>query len=74
MNIQNTRVIALQGEMLLSDSQLVGLKALANALTSPPLFAPLHVFPTSTSTEKGYDLVTGWGSPNGIALINALAP
>ncbi|HEX4808923.1 MAG TPA: S53 family peptidase [Bryobacteraceae bacterium] len=26
------------------------------------------------STEKGYDLVTGWGSPNGTALINALAP
>ena len=26
------------------------------------------------STEKGYDLVTGWGSPNGVALINALAP
>jgi kumamolisin len=23
---------------------------------------------------KGYDLVTGWGSPNGAALINALAP
>jgi xanthomonalisin len=26
------------------------------------------------STEKGYDLVTGWGSPNGVTLINALAP
>jgi hypothetical protein len=26
------------------------------------------------STIKGYDLVTGWGSPNGAALINALAP
>jgi subtilase family serine protease len=26
------------------------------------------------STEKGYDLVTGWGSPNGTALINVLAP
>ena len=26
------------------------------------------------STEKGYDLVTGWGSPNGVALINRLAP
>jgi subtilase family serine protease len=26
------------------------------------------------STEKGYDLVTGWGSPNGSGLINALAP
>jgi kumamolisin len=26
------------------------------------------------STEKGYDLVTGWGSPNGAGLINALAP
>ncbi len=25
-------------------------------------------------TEKGYDLVTGWGSPNGTGLINALAP
>jgi hypothetical protein len=24
--------------------------------------------------SKGYDLVTGWGSPNGVALINALAP
>ncbi len=24
--------------------------------------------------EKGYDLVTGWGSPNGTGLINALAP
>jgi len=23
---------------------------------------------------KGYDLITGWGSPNGAALINALAP
>jgi subtilase family serine protease len=26
------------------------------------------------STVKGYDLVTGWGSPNGTGLINALAP
>jgi subtilase family serine protease len=26
------------------------------------------------STQKGYDLVTGWGSPNGAGLINALAP
>ncbi|MBV8809674.1 MAG: S8/S53 family peptidase [Acidobacteriaceae bacterium] len=26
------------------------------------------------STVKGFDLVTGWGSPNGTALINALAP
>jgi xanthomonalisin len=26
------------------------------------------------STEQGFDLVTGWGSPNGAALINALAP
>jgi kumamolisin len=26
------------------------------------------------SAIKGYDLVTGWGSPNGAALINALAP
>ncbi len=26
------------------------------------------------TTEKGYDLVTGWGSPNGTGLINALAP
>jgi len=26
------------------------------------------------STEPGYDLVTGWGSPNGAGLINALAP
>ena len=26
------------------------------------------------STQKGYDLVTGWGSPNGTGLINALAP
>jgi kumamolisin len=26
------------------------------------------------STEKGYDLVTGWGSPNGSGLINTLAP
>ena len=26
------------------------------------------------STIKGYDLVTGWGSPNGAALINTLAP
>ncbi|HZU29410.1 MAG TPA: S53 family serine peptidase [Bryobacteraceae bacterium] len=26
------------------------------------------------STAKGFDLVTGWGSPNGAALINALAP
>jgi hypothetical protein len=23
---------------------------------------------------KGYDLVTGWGSPNGAGLINTLAP
>jgi hypothetical protein len=27
----------------------------------------------SFSTEKGYDLVTGWGSPNGSGLINLLA-
>lgn len=26
------------------------------------------------TTQKGYDLVTGWGSPKGAALINALAP
>jgi kumamolisin len=26
------------------------------------------------SAIQGYDLVTGWGSPNGVALINALAP
>jgi kumamolisin len=26
------------------------------------------------STQKGYDLVTGWGSPNGTGLINLLAP
>jgi kumamolisin len=26
------------------------------------------------STEKGYDLVTGWGSPKGTGLINTLAP
>ena len=26
------------------------------------------------ATEKGYDLVTGWGSPNRTDLINALAP
>src|SRR5689334_10071487 len=26
------------------------------------------------SAPRGYDLVTGWGSPNGVALINALAP
>ena len=26
------------------------------------------------STEKGFDLVTGWGSPNGSSLLNALAP
>jgi kumamolisin len=28
----------------------------------------------SYSATTGYDLVTGWGSPNGAALINALAP
>jgi subtilase family serine protease len=28
----------------------------------------------SFSSTTGYDLVTGWGSPNGPALINALAP
>ncbi len=28
----------------------------------------------SYSAVVGYDLVTGWGSPNGAALINALAP
>ena len=26
------------------------------------------------SAQPGYDLVTGWGSPNGVALVNALAP
>jgi kumamolisin len=26
------------------------------------------------SCQKGYDLVTGWGSPNGTGLINVLAP
>ncbi len=26
------------------------------------------------SAEKGYDLVTGWGSPNGTGLIDSLAP
>ena len=26
------------------------------------------------SCEKGYDLVTGWGSPNESGLINSLAP
>ncbi|HMD41847.1 MAG TPA: hypothetical protein VKH45_02130 [Candidatus Acidoferrum sp.] len=28
----------------------------------------------SYSAVVGYDLVTGWGSPNGTGLINALAP
>jgi kumamolisin len=28
----------------------------------------------SYSAVTGYDLVTGWGSPNGSGLINALAP
>ena len=28
----------------------------------------------SYSAQKGYDLVTGWGSPNGPGLINTLAP
>jgi subtilase family serine protease len=28
----------------------------------------------SFSAEVGYDLVTGWGSPDGVGLINALAP
>jgi subtilase family serine protease len=28
----------------------------------------------SFSAVTGYDLVTGWGSPNGVGLINALAP
>ncbi len=28
----------------------------------------------SYSAVTGYDLVTGWGSPNGTGLINALAP
>ncbi|MGC1491594.1 MAG: hypothetical protein WA798_09480, partial [Candidatus Acidiferrum sp.] len=28
----------------------------------------------SYSAVAGYDLVTGWGSPNGVGLINALAP
>ena len=28
----------------------------------------------SFSAVTGYDLVTGWGSPNGTGLINALAP
>jgi subtilase family serine protease len=28
----------------------------------------------SFSSTTGYDLVTGWGSPNGVGLINALAP
>lgn len=32
--------------------------------------APYQIFPAVT----GYDLVTGWGSPNGQALIDALAP
>ena len=26
------------------------------------------------SCQTGYDLVTGWGSPNGVGLINSLAP
>ena len=25
-------------------------------------------------TGPGYDLITGWGSPNGVSLINLLAP
>jgi subtilase family serine protease len=29
---------------------------------------------TGYSAVKGYDLVTGWGSPNGAGLINTLAP
>jgi len=29
---------------------------------------------SSYAAEKGYDLVTGWGSPNGVTLSNALAP
>jgi pro-kumamolisin-like protein/putative Ig domain-containing protein len=30
--------------------------------------------PTNFSCNPGYDLVTGWGSPNGQNMINALAP
>ena len=30
--------------------------------------------PAAFSAVSGYDLCTGWGTPNGIALVNALAP
>ncbi len=47
----------------------------------PPLFttSPLVTTPISPSPGKykaatGYDLCTGWGTPNGTNLINALAP
>jgi len=30
--------------------------------------------PAAFSAASGYDLCTGWGTPNGIALVNALAP
>jgi kumamolisin len=26
------------------------------------------------TTQTGFDLVTGWGSPNGTGLLNTLAP
>ena len=47
------------------------------ALT-PAYAADFHDITSGTSgsysATTGYDLVTGWGSPNGAALINALAP
>ena len=36
--------------------------------------APSGCTPSEFSAGTGYDLVTGWGSPNGPTLINALAP
>ncbi len=61
--------------------------ALYTRSQNPPVTPPLHVVVTGNNDAEngccgqpyfnavtGYDLVTGWGTPNGRALIDALAP
>ena len=71
--------LANSGEALLGfiDPMIYAENESGGALTST-YSADFHDVTSGTSgsysATTGYDLVTGWGSPNGVALINELAP
>ena len=43
-------------------------------MTSQPATTPVQPVPPNFYAVSGYDLCTGWGTPAGQTLINALAP